>query len=60
MKPCVFLSSKLILEQLELLLPSKSLVVDVVVFFCFFFNHPSHQRVLGSAKVKAISENQLL
>lgn len=36
MKPCVFLSSKLILEQLELLLPSKSLVVDVVVFFCFF------------------------
>lgn len=61
MKPCVFLSSKLILEQLELLLPSKSLVVDVVVVFFFvFFNHPSHQRVLGSAKVKAISENQLL
>lgn len=59
MKPCVFLSSKLILEQLELLLPSKSLVVDVVVVF-FFVNHPSHQRVLGSAKVKAISENQLL
>lgn len=53
MKPCVFLSSKLILEQLELLLPSKSLVVDVVVvFFCFFLTILLIKEFLGLLRWK--------